>query len=575
MALVRKKRRKNFLFGKKVTHSSALLKGAYEAGRKSGDTNDFGSWWSRQSHAGYTPSTILKRKAERRYRAGVESLWAEKKREQKKEAKGEAVKERKAEKEQIAEVQEEVIDALVGLKMSRSQATRLAKSKFKAGDSFNDLFRKVMAKNPKLAKRLRKVNPAKFDKCVGKVTKSLKKAKRPGNAFAICTAAGTRNPKGFHLVDSFRDKSTAAQVALKYAPYKVVQRGQKWEVWTKQKVKKANTTTKPNPVIATLKHGDAKAIVERKGLISPKYIVKISRSGSLVQEQEFAKSKGAIAYARLRLFDIASNPDAAVDLIPGGSTIDAYAKAGHRVLKGVSKAAKSGFQKAVKFVKGKKNPKRKNPLALAQQRHEEFTGFPSTETIELTQRQHVHTVLTGLAQFVAFNLQGVDGRELPPLIANGMKYDGPPGEILFSFKGSPKGDWAFDPKTPAQDITWLTASEQTERNGKEIKQQLYLSGGIKTLTDAELRYLRIEPRDLHDNTLIGTITRIWYLTKKVFEAKGKEKVWFYHDFGKEGSAGICPVLIYHPLDPSFEIAGGRYYIALPRKDIGASPGIVG
>jgi hypothetical protein len=556
-----KHKRRNFLgFGKKVTHSSGLLKDAYDAGYKSGDTGQFRSWFERNTR-GQDVHRSLRKSAEKRYRAGIEALWNEEKKEkkaQKVQEKKERVVAKKKEKEQITDLQREVVDALAGQGMKRSEATSKVKHFYKSGDSFGDLFRKVVARNPAI-----------FDKCVTKVSRSLKKAKRPGNAYAICAAAGTRNPKtqGYHLVDSFKDKATASQIALKYKPFKVVQRGRKWEVWTKQPVKKAK------------------------------------------------------------------NADPAVDLIPGGSTIDAYAKAGHRVVKGVTRAAKRGYRKALRVVEGKKNPSKsyqdayeksgrairafksvqsdylsrkigdseflaakkkydaamedydrayeaeqrrsKNPLELARQRHQEFTGFPSGQTLAIMQRQHVHSVLTGLAQFVAFNLIGVDGKELPPLIANGMKYDGPPEEILFSFKGKPKGDWSFDAKTPAKDITWLTASEQTARNGKEMKQQLYLSGGIKALTDADLRYLRIEPRDLHDNTLIGTITRIWYLTKKVFEAGGKEKVWFFHDFGKEGSAGVCPVLIYHPLDPSFEIAGGRYYIALPRKDIGASPGIVG
>lgn len=38
-------------------------------------------------------------------------------------------------------------------------------------------------------------NPAKFDRCVKDVQASLKRYGRPGNAYAICSAAGTRNPR--------------------------------------------------------------------------------------------------------------------------------------------------------------------------------------------------------------------------------------------------------------------------------------------------------------------------------------------------------------------------------------------
>ena len=379
-----------------------------------------------------------------------------------------------------------------------------------------------------------------------------------------------------------------------------------------------------------LTQGDAKATVKRRGFLN--WDVEIIRPGYQVIERTFDTYQGAIAFARLKLHDIATNPDPAATLIPGVSVADAWVKAGHRVVKGVTSAAKSGLKHAKRLVRGNPNPtlrrllekltqhqqaelirnidrfyyaaiaegfkpneaqkfaekravpearklvglQSKNPLDLAQQRHEEFTGFPSEEILELIQRQHVHSTLSGLAQFVAFNLIGTDGEELPPMLAPGMSYSGPREEIFLSFKGTPKGDWKFDQKTPAGKIVWLTASEQTERGGREIKQQLYLSGGDQKLDDAGLKNWKMGARDIRDNMLIGTIARVWYWTRKTFEAQGKEKVWFFHDFGKEGSAGVCPVLIYHPLNPSFEIAGGRYYIALPDKKLGnVSPGIVG
>jgi hypothetical protein len=330
-----------------------------------------------------------------------------------------------------------------------------------------------------------------------------------------------------------------------------------------------------NPRVAKMTQGAAVAEIFRRHITGPKKYEVLIQRDHIRRAKTFASFPAAQAWARLTLHDVVHNPaPSAADLLPGGSTIQAWADAGHRVVKGVAGAAKTGFKKVKKLVK-------KNPLELAQQRHEEFTGFPSEETLELTQRQHVHSNLTGLAQFVSLNLVGVDGRELPPMIAPGMSYKGPQEEILLSFKGKPTGDWRFDPKTAASKIVWLTASEQIERDGKEIKQQLYLSGGDQRLDNTALKFFRIEARDMHDNMLIGTIKRVWYWTRKTFEADGKERVWFFHDFGKEGSDGICPVLIYHPLDPSFEIAGGRYYIALPRRDLkgvrggNVSPGIVG
>jgi hypothetical protein len=62
-----------------------------------------------------------------------------------------------------------------------------------------------------------KRNPKRFDDCVTKVTRSLKKRGRKGNAYAICTAAGTRTRKNQgldELLDSVTSLSPTA-AALK------------------------------------------------------------------------------------------------------------------------------------------------------------------------------------------------------------------------------------------------------------------------------------------------------------------------------------------------------------------------
>lgn len=525
-----------------------------------------------------------------------------------------------------------------------------------------------------------KGNPPKFERCVKDVKKSLKKYKRPGNAYAICTKAGTRNvPKTNAVSGLERSQEKRAQ---KYRQSKIYQAGHKEGLKDRHRRKPERSTfelnkeadrrfpdTAPylrmafrqgyefgyhkknpsaNPRVAKMTQGTAVAEIFRRKLFGPeKYEVMIRRD-HIRRAKSFASFPAAQAWARLTLHDVVHNPNVkrnallnevrgrnwiqasyetgsrelknrakelrkkgyrvksaslgnqvtqwgtvkvtlldirpgtsgdeyleavnpvkASDLVPGSATIGAYVRAGHLVVKGVTKVGKEAIKKAQRFA-------RRNPLELAQQRHEEFTGFPSEETLEIIQRQHVHTHLVGLAQFVSFNLIGVDGKELPPLIAPGMKYTGPQSEILFGFKGKPKGDWKFEESTPAGKIVWLTASEQRERGGSEMKQQLYLSGGDQKLDEQALKYLRITSRDMHDNVLIGTIVRVWYWTRKTFEDDGKSKVWFFHDFGKEGSDGVCPVLIYHPLDPGFEIAGGRYSISLPKKELGGvSPGIIG
>ena len=84
----------------------------------------------------------------------------------------------------------------------------------------------------------------------------------------------------------------------------------------------------------------------------------------------------------------------------------------------------------------------------------------------------------------------------------------------------------------------------------------------------------MDPLDEKENTLIGTIEKVWYRQKKKFE--GKAEVDFHHAFGKEGSKGILPILLYHPRSEHMTIAGGRYQIAKPEGALGnVSPGIIG
>ena len=141
--------------------------------------------------------------------------------------------------------------------------------------------------------------------------------------------------------------------------------------------------------------------------------------------------------------------------------------------------------------------------------------------------------------------------------------DGKPIRIIapgFTYK---KTYWDFDESTPPAKVVYLTCGEDNK--------QLLLDGGDQSL---DLKALGFEARDYHDSMFIGTIDRIWYRTIKSFE--GDEEVDFHHKFGSEGSRGVLPVLNYKPKNPSLEIVGGRYEIALPDKSLGnVSPGIVG
>jgi hypothetical protein len=112
---------------------------------------------------------------------------------------------------------------------------------------------------------------------------------------------------------------------------------------------------------------------------------------------------------------------------------------------------------------------------------------------------------------------------------------------------------------------------------EETGTQLYCTGGDQGIDFKMLKdKFGMLDSDLKDNTFIGTILQITYRTKKKFEKHGEEEIDFFHDLGSEGSRGIYPVLIWHPRNPSLEIAGGRYYIGKAAASLGnVSPGIIG
>jgi hypothetical protein len=365
-------------------------------------------------------------------------------------------------------------------------------------------------------------NPAKFDRCIKDVKASLKKARRPGNAYAICTAAGTRNSK------------------------KKTRRNYQSVVWS-------------------AKQGSSKAEVYKTG--PKKFIVEFS-NGTRAHARSFPVAQ---AIARLRLHEIASNPiSREVAIVPGANYADTLVRAGQRVAKGVSKSAKGLL---------KKLGRRKNPVDVAVKRYEEFHGYPVNEINEVESKEHRHSVTYGLARLICLNVIDQNGKQLPPLISPGFKFVGPIRFAYLVFDGdkllTPKeaadragvkeddaGYWAETTVEPNK-IVWLTAGEDNK--------QLLLDGGDQSLP---IKSLGFTERDIHDSMFIGTILRVWYRTRKKFE--GDEEVDFYHDFGKEGSKGIYPLLLYRPKNPSLEISGGRYEIAKPERALGGmSPGIVG
>ncbi len=361
-------------------------------------------------------------------------------------------------------------------------------------------------------------NPAKFDKCVSKVSKSLKQAKRPGNAYAICTAAGTRTAKS----------SNAPRLE------------------GRAKRKNAKKRRNYQYVIWSGKQGNAEAEVYKT---KTGFEVQMS-DGSVLRAQS---RSDALSIARLKLYELARNPSTAIsgqDLVPGSQYADTVAKIGTRVYKGVKKSA-TGLLKTVKAKIGG----RKNPLDRAMTVYEDFHGLPSTEILEFTEEERYHSVKVGLGLLVSLEV----------LLANSDNKQVDLNAPGFTYRNSGGGSWDFDEATPLMKRVLVTSSE----DGK----QLFFDGGDQAIPDSALEAWGFSDRDKHDHMVIGEIKILTYRTQKSFD-KG-ETVDYFHELGKEGSKGVLPLLLYYPRSKTMKVAGGRYYIAPPDRNIGASPGLVG
>lgn len=561
-----------FGFGKKVTvhkhHGSSrrdISRLAFSAGQKSGDTGLFSSWADSKHLKDHWDSGAL-REFEKAYRDGVE--------------KGETIEKAKEESKNVSA---DVIEALVGQGMSRSQAKASVKSHHKSGDSFDDLWRRITAKNPSYANP---ESPAKLQ------------------------------ASGWKLVDKYRTRDTAAEIREKWQPSRLIYRSGQWEVWTRQHsssnpfeqvpvgefakrfgtmregtisiqkprlelirreqkryggdifevvdsrgrrvayalvVRRASNPAKfdrcvaavskslkasgrpgnayaictaaetRNPKVATLRQGRATARVFREGLLGKKFRAEISAPGVPAVSDSFGSLQGAMGWARLHLHEMAHNPA---------------------------------------LVKG-----RKNPLAQAEKVYEEFHGMPSTEVIEYRETEHYHSVVVGTGKLICLDVLTVDGKEIP-LIAPGYRFE-PARFLRRDLRHSEEArradaTWIFDSTTPISSVIQVTFSED--------RKQMLFTGGDQSLP---LETLGLTDRDQRDNMFIGSIVEITYRTRKKFEQGGKEEVDFHHEYGKQGSRGVLPLLGYFLRTKRMFTLGGRYEIAPVRSDIGASPGIVG
>lgn len=189
-------------------------------------------------------------------------------------------------------------------------------------------------------------------------------------------------------------------------------------------------------------------------------------------------------------------------------------------------------------------PGKRNPFDAAQKLSEEFHGIPSTEVLEIKEREHYHSNLSGIG----------------PLISLAVMNRTKTKEVIIR---------APDPaEAPIEDVVFVTFTE----DGRQI---IFVGGDQEIDFKPLMNGFGLTQADVRDHMEIGEISCITYRTKKIFEAGGEEEVDFYHELGGEGSKGVLPTLVYKLRNPGMEVVGGRYSIAKFDKGLGASPGIIG
>jgi hypothetical protein len=133
------RKRNLFGFGKSVSYSTRLVADAFSAGKRSGDTARFKTWL--ESRKEEKLSRGLRRRLEKEYRRGVESLWTT----------GHAHKDRKggtSNATPLAGLRADVASALMNQGMGQKKAEAIARRA--QGGDFESMFRSVMKKNPEI-----------------------------------------------------------------------------------------------------------------------------------------------------------------------------------------------------------------------------------------------------------------------------------------------------------------------------------------------------------------------------------------------------------------------------------------
>jgi hypothetical protein len=173
----------------------------------------------------------------------------------------------------------------------------------------------------------------------------------------------------------------------------------------------------------------------------------------------------------------------------------------------------------------KKRSRRANPAQESAERFQEFHGYPSEETIKVTEEVHFHRHLAAAGELEYIVIDTPDGKYRVT-----VKFD---SEVILAFN--------------------------------EKRNQLFAKGGDQSVN---LRDFGINPKDAHELETLGKATRIGYFATKKHLGKDGGTATYDHKFrmtnenGRHVTVRIAkyPDVIYRVRDKHLEFSGGSYKI---------------
>lgn len=221
----------------------------------------------------------------------------------------------------------------------------------------------------------RKTNPAKFDRCVKKVKRSLKTAGRQGNAFAICRSSQS-NPPDFRLYRKAQAADDRFQRALEKA-YGSKAGDMRYSYSQPPKIKKlADAKKKADAVwLASMRSNPARG----NPFLDPTTFLLTPNVLGAIEEQ---REKIARSFGRKKRKNLFGKKKVTLHL----------------------KRSKSG-----KFTR-RKNKGRANSVPDAEARYQSFHGRPSEQLVKVRTTLHTHDVLAGIGDLRKLKIKSANGR---------------------------------------------------------------------------------------------------------------------------------------------------------------------